>query len=270
MEEYEPDIYEYEPISDEYENEVIEKLIEFFKKNNDTVFYSKQVEIIFERKYYHWVTSRALRGLVDIELKSEIKKLDFGGAARFYWHKSNRYYKRDINKKAAIINSFSEANFVAALGQTGELLVGEGFSRFGFRTIGRDTKKLEQKEWKKSNHNLDFIFERDSVRYGVEVKNTLGYMDKKEFDIKIELCEYLEIYPLFVVRMIPSQWMYELKQKGGVFLIIEYQLYPLSHKKFASEVRDELRLKVDAPKSLKDGTLQRFMKVHEAKVRELK
>ena len=38
------------------------------------------------------------------------------------------------------------------------------------------------------NRTRNFIFERDEIAYGVEVKNTLGYMNYEEFVIKIALC----------------------------------------------------------------------------------
>lgn len=253
-----------------YDVAVEEELLRFFEENKNEVFYSKQVEIHFEKEYYHWVTSRGLRNLKGVELKSMSQKLDFGGSATFYWHKSNRYYKRNVNKVANLINDFSDSDFLAGLGQTGELLVNEGFTKYGFKVLGRSTNEFEGKKWESTNHNLDFIYERDSIRYGVEVKNTLGYMDKVEFDIKIRICEYLGIIPLYIVRMMPSSWMYELSEHGGVWLIMGYQMYPISHKTFADKVNKELGLPVDAPRALKDGTMQRFMKQHDRKLREFR
>jgi hypothetical protein len=156
------------------------------------------------------------------------------------------------------------------LGQTGKLLVNEGFTRYGFSVLGRNTNQLEGKRWTRTGHNLDFIFERDSIRYGVEVKNTLDYMDKEEFDIKIEICKELDILPLFVNRMMPSTWMEELRENNGIWMIMGYQLYPIAHKKLADKVRKEMGLPVDAPNWLNDGTMNRLMKLHMQKVGDLK
>ena len=45
---------------------------------------------------------------------------------------------------------------------------------------GRNTRTYEGRTWTDTAHDLDFIFERDGAAYGVEVKNTLGYMEHKE------------------------------------------------------------------------------------------
>lgn len=245
-------------------------LNEFFEKNSKKVFYSKQVEVIFEKKYYHWVTNRALRALDGTILRVFEKRLKFGGRAKFYFHNSNRYFKRSVDKAAKLIDEYSEANFVAGLGQTGELLVMEGFTRFGFSVLGRNTNELQGRRWTRTAHNLDFIFERDSIRYGVEVKNTLDYMDKEEFDIKIEICKELDVLPLFVNRMMPSTWMEELRENNGIWMIMGYQLYPIAHKTLADKVKKELELPVDAPMRLYDGTMERLMKQHMQKVGDLK
>ena len=48
---------------DPREGEAREDLEEFFEKNRDKVFFSRQIEVQNEDKYFHWVTNRALRGL---------------------------------------------------------------------------------------------------------------------------------------------------------------------------------------------------------------
>lgn len=55
----------------------------------------------------------------------------------------------------------------------------EGFA--GLRCVmeGREENEYHGVTWTESDHDLDFIFTRDYVGYGVEVKNTLGYIDKE-------------------------------------------------------------------------------------------
>lgn len=255
--------------AESYDVEATEELNRFFEENSTKVFYSKQIEVIFERKYYHWVTGRALRAIEGTTILSRKQGLKFGGTAKFYYHKSNRYHKRNIKKAVELINEFSEPDFVAGLGQTGELLVNDGFTRYGFSVIGRNTNELDGVKWENTDHNLDFIFERDAIRYGVEVKNTLGYMDKDEFDIKIQICKQLRIFPLFVNRMMPSAWMQELIENDGVWLIMGHQLYPITHKKLAVRVRNQMKLPVDAPRALYDGTMQRILTQHTRKLSEI-
>ena len=98
---------------------------------------------------------------------------------------------------------------------------------------------------------------------GIEVKNTLGYMEYEEFDTKIRLCGRLGIRPVFVVRMIPKTWIKELIDRGGYAMILKYQLYPWTHRDLAQRVARELGLPVDAPRALADGTMERFLRWHE-------
>lgn len=100
------------------------------------------------------------------------------------------------------------------------------------------------------------------MAYGVEVKNTLSYMDEGEFQIKMKICEHLGIAPVFAVRMLPKSWTIELIRRGGYAMILKHQLYPWSHLDLAKRVASELGLPIDAPRKLKDGTMDKFLNWH--------
>ena len=121
--------------------------------------------------------------------------------------------------------------------------------------------------WSETEHDLDFIFERDGITYGVEVKNTLGYMDYEEFQLKIRLCRQLGLRPVFVVRMFPRSWMQELITAGGFGLILKYQLYPWGQKELGRRIAQELGLPIDVPRAIGSGTMTRFLRWHEALVK---
>ena len=106
------------------------------------------------------------------------------------------------------------------------------------------------------------MFERDSVAYGVEVKNALGYMEREEFEVKVRLCQHVGIRPVFAVRMMPRTWIWELIERGGYGMILKYQLYPWTERELAGRVRRELGLPVDAPRALAEGTIRRFESWH--------
>ena len=40
-----------------------EVLIQFFEEHREQVFFSRQLEVRYERDYFHWITNRALRDL---------------------------------------------------------------------------------------------------------------------------------------------------------------------------------------------------------------
>jgi len=237
-----------------------DELTAFFEEHNDQVFYSRQLEVRYEKEYFHWITNRALRDLEGGLIKSEPRPLGTGGSVKLYWHRGNRYYERKAKRVVALIEEYSEANFTEALGRHGEVMVESGFARNQFVILGTSTNEFNDRKWTQTEHNLDYILTRDSVVYGIEVKNTLPYIPKDELDIKIKMCQYLDILPVFVVRMLPASWTYELWQKGGFALIIGYQLYPWGYKEFAERIKKELGLPVDCPKALLDGTIKRFIK----------
>lgn len=251
---------------DAVEAQAVDELRRFFDKNRQ-VFSSRHIEVIFEQRYFHWVTHRVLKLLSEEgTIRLEQRTLSYGAPINFVWHRSNRYNRREIKEVQELVERYSKQEFTAALGNTAELLVSDGFSRFGFLQRGRETRAFSGREWTKTEHNLDFLFERDGRVYGVEGKNTLPYIEDKELRIKLAICAHLQVVPLFVVRAMPGIWVQDIARRGGFTLILRHQLYPLSHKAFADEVRSRLGLPVDAPRALYDGTMRRFEKWHEKRV----
>jgi hypothetical protein len=249
---------------DAVEASAVDDLRELFEANQSRVFYSKQLEVLHERKRFHWITNRALRQLVeDGVLVSEVRHLQSGGDVHLMWHRRYRYYRRAAAAVAGLIEEYAAPAVSAAVGLNGELLVLEGISKHRFVLAGRETRTHEGVVWPDTAHDLDFIFERDGVAYGVEVKNSLSYMDKGELDTKVAMCQHLGLRPLFVVRMMPRTWIHEVIGAGGFVLVLGYQLYPLGHKELARRVQEALGLPVDAPRALYEATTQRFVDWHE-------
>jgi hypothetical protein len=248
---------------DPKEDEAASHLERFFAKNREAVYFSRQLEVIHEDRWFHWITNRALGRLNEQGLiKSEERKLASGGKIILLWHRAHRYYRRDATKLVNLVEEYANPNIGSAIGLNAELLVLEGFAKCEFVTKGRNTKSFRAKEWTGSGHDLDFIFERDGIAYGVEVKNKLGYMDYKELKAKLLLCKALGIRPLIVARMLPKAWIKEIIDAGGFALIMKWQLYPYTHKELARRVKAELGLPVDAPKALESGTVARFERWH--------
>ena len=236
----------------------------FFDAHREQVFFSRQLEVRHEDTYFHWVTNRAVRELAEEGvIRHERRPLQTGGAIHLLWHRRYRFYRRSASRVVALVEAYAQPAITEALGLHGELMALEGFARCQFVLHGRDTRAYGGTQWQASEHNLDFIFARDGVVYGVEVKNALGYMDYEEFRIKLELCQALGLRPVFVVRMLPRSWMQELIERGGYGMILKYQLYPWSHRDLARQVAQELGLPVDAPRALAEGTLARFLRWHQ-------
>lgn len=256
VEEHSPDPREIEARAD---------LRRLFEEDRERVVFSRQLEVQFEHKYFHWITNRAIRNLAFGEglLRAETRSLPRAGSVTFYWHKRFRYYKREANRIAQIIDEYANPENSAAIGRYAELLVLEAFAKKEFVYKGKDVRAFNGLTWIETNHDLDYIFTRDSITYGIEVKNMLGYMDQKELRVKIRLCQHLNIRPVFVVRMIPKSWMNELYEEGGFGLIYKAQLYPWTDKARVEHIARELGLPIIAPKSIEEGTMARFLRWHQ-------
>ena len=251
-------------VKDPAERGARDLLRRFFKENRQRVYFSRQLEVQNEDRYFHWITNRAIRDLESEGLLlSERRTLLSGGTIKLIWNRKFRYYKREAAKVVDLVNEYSAPNIGAALGLQGEALILEGFASIEFIMKGRDKNEYLDRKWNETDHDVDFIFERDGKAYGIEVKNTLGYMSRDEFETKIRLCQSLGVRPVFAARMLPRTWINDVIRAGGFALIIKFQLYPWAHRELAKRVRDDLGLPVDAPRRLSVGTMQRFLRWHE-------
>jgi hypothetical protein len=245
---------------DGYRKRAVEMLATFFDANREQVFYSRQLEVMNERLFYHWITNAAVhevrdRGLIEVEESEGVMLLR---------HKSYRFFRRRAREVLDLIGEYRREEVVKAVGDRGEQLVLEGFAKHQFVQRGRNACEVNGKVWTMTGHNLDFIFERDGIGYGVEVKNVLGYSDlKQEIGTKIELCRTLGIRPVVVARYLPKVWMNDLFKADGFGMLYDVQLYPPLLRAQAERLRSELQLPVEVAGALPDGCMKRFMDWHE-------
>jgi hypothetical protein len=141
-----------------------ELLRDFFERNRQRVYFSRQLEVQNEDRYFHWITNRAIRDLeAEGVILSERRSLIAGGTIKLLWHRKFRYHKREAARLVDLVNEYSAPNIGAALGLQGEALILEGFASIEFVMKGRDKNKYGERAWTESDHDLDFIFERDVV-----------------------------------------------------------------------------------------------------------
>jgi len=234
-----------------------------FAEESESVFYQRQLQVIFETKYFHWITVRALSELVrEGSIVVEVVPLPGTGSLSFYRSASYRYWKRDADEIVKLVSRFSESSFTYALGAHGETMFDAALPRVGFMPTGRNVRSRGAVEWTETNHDLDRVFERDGVAYGTEIKNTLSYMDKGELEVKAKMCRHLGLVPLFIVRMAPKSYVNLVVEEGGFTLIFKYQLYPFGRKAFADEVRARLKLPTDSPTNIEVCTVKRLLDWH--------
>lgn len=246
-------------VPDTEEDKARSRLLAYFIDNPDRVFYSRQLEVLFEREFFHWVTNRALRRLIDEgHVLSEPRTLDIGSTIKLVWYKSYRFYKRAATEVFDLVNRYSSSATDGTLGMQGEHLVLAAFARRRFLLEAEEANEYAGVKWAQTGHDLDFVFSKDGVGYGIEVKNTLGYLDVGEFVTKIRLARHIGVRPVFAVRALPKTWAEALIQSGGYAMIMGFQFYPWTHKSLADAIRESLHLPVDTPKKIEAGTMDRF------------
>jgi len=239
-------------------------LLEVFEQEPESVFFEGQLAIRFEDQFFHWVTVRALKELREAhKIGSELQQLSTDTQLRFYFNRRNRYWRRRAAEVRKIVLLYSDPAFTPVLGTQGELLVDAGLPRFGFMPVAAEVREWQGRKWDQSGHDLDRIFVRDGIYYGVEIKNRLSYIERNEFRSKLAMCLVLGVRPLFIARMMPRTYIHEVRRFGGYSMIMKYQFYPVSHRDLAVRVRTQLGLPVDCPRRLQDSTLLRFLQWHQ-------
>jgi len=238
----------------------------------DEVFYSLQLEIFLEDRFFDWITNRALHELIaDRAVEHERREAKCPPEILLVWNRKNRYNRRRAKRVISLVEEYSDPQFSTLLGHQGQLLFENGMGRTNFRLLAENVNEWNGRKWQESNENLDYIYERDGIVYGVEVKNALGRIREAELTSKTAICEHLGVVPFFAVRWMPQIWIQRTaKVHNGFVLMLKWQLYPLSHAGLARTIREELGLPVDAPPRYHAKTLERIVKAHEKRVNSLR
>ena len=247
-------------------DEAREVLLQWFEERQDQVFYGRQLAVLFEKRFYHWITTKAVNELAaEGQIRSTTLPLAVEGGAeeiRFYWSPKLRYWRRQALRIRALIQEFAEPTLARAFGLQAEVLFDAAFARAGILPIAQDVRAYAGKEWTKTGHDLDRLYQRDGVVYGAEIKNTLGYIEREELAVKLEMCGALGVRPLFIMRMTAKSYFEQIRGAGGFTLLFGWQLYPFGQEELARRVREELQLPVDCPRAIADGTVKRFLDWH--------
>jgi hypothetical protein len=259
----EPEDYEPPKEPDSYFLAAQEDIRQLYETDKKSVFYVRQLQLKFEKKYFHWVTYNALIGLSKMGYLKEIKiDKEKGTSTHYFIHKSNRYPMREINKIEEVVEEYSQDLITRSCGHRAEDLFCKAFALRSFMPVGIKVKQYNGKTWTKTGHDLDFVFKRDGVEYGCEIKNTLGYIEKDELEIKLEMCEYLKFRPLFIMRYSPKSYNRMIYEKGGFALIFETQIYEISQEMLVNKIKEVIGLPVICSKAIPDGMMGRFEKWH--------
>lgn len=268
FQDYEDILEELEPKAPDWASEQAKtELKAYFDENPGAVFFMKQLCVKHEARFFHWVTGRAVRELVEENFLSDHwEPLEGNVKARFVFRKTHRYHRAQVKRMVKVIRRYCDHDIAFGCGRQAEMLFLAGLRDKGFECIGKETNEYEGKKWTKTEHDFDYIISRDGVPYGCEVKNSLDYIERKELGIKLDICDHLKIRPLFIMRFAPKTYINQISRRGGFALIFVAQIYPFGERKLVNEIREELGLPVDCPRAIPEGIINRFWQWHQRNV----
>jgi hypothetical protein len=231
-------------------------------------YFLSQIAVLFEDSFSYNIVYQAATQLCNegklsksIRCSKNGKRLIFLNHSKFCDPKSKPSIDLHIHSILKIVNEYSEKKNTDIIGNHLESLVRTELERLGFEIIGTHTNKTEKKAYSKGKSTLDFIAKHksDKLTIGIEVKNTLSVLDKKEVKTKIDICDVLGITPVFAVRQI-NQHLKLIKDNNGFSWIFKNQLYPQQLEKLANKTRKKLHLPVEVASTLPKESLNTFEK----------
>ena len=210
----------------------------------DSIYHITQLQVLVENKHFHPLTYRAIQELRQTRFLDSREVPSRIGRSILVWRSGIRYVERQIKAHTKLVEEYSSELINKATGDYAETLVLLGLSRLHLNLVSRETRQYRDRMWTQSDHNLDFIMEKGPVAYGIEVKNTFGYMPADEFAIKLQMCEFLGIRPLFVVRNRDKiQWQ-KAKDAGGLIFMFKTKVFPPGQDALVQRIWKEMRLPV--------------------------
>lgn len=139
--------------------------------------------------------------------------------------------RKKIDLSYAIFSLSSYAGFYA------QGLWLKAFRDLNFDIPGIDVNELEDKR-ASIGEDIDFVAEKEGLRFGVEVKNRLSY--PPDFKEKFQVAAELGTIPFFVVRRLPSSTFNWINERGGLIKIYETAIHSPDFKSKIDECRDIL------------------------------
>ena len=102
-------------------------------KTGRKVYYLKQLEVLLEKQFFHWVTASAVNRLIGAGwLKAVEEELLGATRVKFIHHRSARYTSRQIKAMLSVIREYSRPEVARAAGVQAELLFMVAFAMRSF------------------------------------------------------------------------------------------------------------------------------------------
>ncbi|HET8720274.1 MAG TPA: hypothetical protein VFM64_04690 [Candidatus Nitrosotenuis sp.] len=245
----------------------------FFDKANRPKITPLHLSVIhrkMEEKYHSWYVNEALKKLKKKKILSyQVARTDSIRRITFFYpsifdaeqSKKNQITKK-IRKSCMLIEKYSNPKITRTLGKHLHSLIKAELRAQGFTIVkeGR-VKSYNNKKWIKTKHDLDMIAENKDrkMAIGLEIKNTLDTISKKEISTKIMICQELDIIPVFACRWL-RPYADEIQQKKGFPWQLNTQLYPLGMEELVKAIQKRFQFKVQVRSELPTASIIAFEK----------
>jgi len=139
-----------EYVPDQFFLEAKDEIKKFFNNGKEGVFYMRQLQVLFEKQYFHWITANAVSSLlkegflkqhnIKVVIPYEVS-LDL----HFFCHKGNRYPIRKANSIAGVVTEFSRNHITSSCGNRAEVLFAEALSTRGLTIASKKAREYKGK-----------------------------------------------------------------------------------------------------------------------------
>lgn len=239
---------------------VKQKILKIFSDSSGrpkiTPRHESAIQVMLEENFTLTQVKTGLQKLEEEEiLNSKRIQINGVGNAKFFFLKElEKFGKSKIDKKivhsAYWIKRYSDAKVLKMIGEHLQDLVKAELRAQSFEIKGENVREFEGVKWPKKD-TLDLIakHKQKELVIGVEVKNTLYPMPKKEVSTKIKMCEYFGITPVFAARRMENH-RNRITYSGGFLWQFKKQLYPRGQEKFVSIIQKRFKLPVTVSPTL--------------------
>jgi hypothetical protein len=243
--EFQPDLTKQEP----YIQQAVDAINEFFRRRK-TPFHFRQLQVLFETQFFHITTAQAIYRLKDRGIL-RTRRFNAGANAVTFVFPSHLLKSQNTKKilmthmtsKAKTISLYDSPVIGKDLADHFESLVKHELRSNNLTIVDTHSNEYKNRKWKNSKANLYFIAEHpDGRAFGVQAKNELKPIEKEELEEQLEICSYLNIKPIFIVRYMPFSFTHLIKRQQGFLLVIGNQLWPLGYRKRCETIKTKMSI----------------------------
>src|SRR5207249_12201035 len=107
--------------------------------------YQKQLEVLFEDVYFHWITVTVLYELTEEGrlIREEVPMPSGLYPLRVYRVPTHRNWRRQAYRLVETVAEYSSNDFARAVGRQGETMFDAALPRFGFMPRARDVREWQ-------------------------------------------------------------------------------------------------------------------------------